>query len=217
MVSNPDKKSEVPVFKKVVRKFRHGLVLQSIRNQLARIGLEILPYYWVQEGMNITETPKIKGMVSDYTVAFLGPEDIKRIGVDPWGISVDIQLADLKAGKKCLGLKHNGEIAAFMWINLHECTFAPARKPLKNDEAFLNYMYTEELFRGKNLATYLRYKSYDILKEMGRNKIYSVTEYLNSSAVRYKEKLNADNLKLVLFIKLFNRLKWSITIRTYKI
>jgi hypothetical protein len=76
-------------------------------------------------------------------------------------------------------------------------------------------MYTMDDFRGKNLAPYLRYKSYEILKELGRDKIYSVSVLFNSSAIRYKEKLNAKNLKLILYIELFKKLKWSITLKNY--
>jgi hypothetical protein len=69
-------------------------------------------------------------------------------------------------------------------------------------------------FRGKNLAPYLRYKSYDILKKMGRSKIYSVSAFFNSSAVRYKEKLNAKNLKLALYIEIFKKIRWRFNLKT---
>jgi hypothetical protein len=103
-----------------------------------------------------------------------------------------------------------------MFINLAVCDFASLNLALKDDEAYLTYMFTMDSFRGKNLAPYLRYKSYEILKHMGRNKIYSVSVLFNSSAIRYKEKLNAKNLKLLLYIELFKRLKWSFTLKTYK-
>jgi hypothetical protein len=61
-------------------------------------------------------------------------------------------------------------------------------------------MYTMEPYRDKNLAPYLRYQSYGILNKTGRSKLYSVSEYFNSSSIKYKQKLNAKNLKLVLFI-----------------
>ncbi len=49
---------------------------------------------------------------------------------------------------------------------------------------------------------------------MGRNKIYSVSIYFNSSAIRYKEKLNAKNIKLVLYIEIFKIIKWRFTLKT---
>lgn len=215
MFNTPGKKTEVSLLSRISNKFKHGLVLQVMRNQLVRIGIEFTPYYWVQEGFNHTESPLVKGKNSDYTVEFLDAEDIKIIGDSVRGYTVEGLLADLEAGIKCLGLKHKGEIASFMWINLKECPFEPVNISLKNNEAYLSAMYTMESFRGANLAPYLRYKSYGILKNMGREKIFSATEFFNTSAFRYKAKLNAKNLKLVLYIKLFKRLKWNLTLKTY--
>lgn len=209
-------KTELTIPGRIRNKFRYGLVLQAIANQLNRIGIRFSPYYWVQEGLLETRIPEITGNVSEYSVGLLGADEIKTLGDNPWGESVDKQLEDLKAGKICMGLKHKDEIASFMWINLRECTFKPAWIPLNNSEAYLSYMYTMEAYRGKNLAPYLRYRSYELLKEMGRPKIYSTTDYFNPSAFRYKEKLNARNLKLVLYIDLFNKLKWSINLKRYK-
>lgn len=104
---------------------------------------------------------------------------------------------------------------AFFWINLTECDFEPIKFHLGKDEAYLKDMYTMESYTGKNLATYLRYKSYPILKEMGREKIYSVVEYFNTSATKYKQKLNPEKLKLILYIQICKKLRWSVTIKSY--
>lgn len=215
MIPSQSKKRKVTVVKKIMGKIKHGLVLQSIKNQLARIGIKIFPYYWVQEGINPTKIPEIKGIVSDYTVEFIEAEEIKKIEENLTTYSMDGLLAYLNAGKKCLALKHKDEIASFLFINLKEVDFSSLNISLKNDEAYLTYMYTMDSFRGKNLAPYLRYKSYEIINKMGRDKIYSISEFFNSSAVRYKQKLNAKNLKLVLYIEIFKRLKWRFTLKTY--
>jgi len=215
MIPVQNKKKEAKLLTKITDKFKHGLVMDSIRNQLARIGINIIPYYWVQEGMNPTEVPEIKGILSDYTVDFIEPEEIKKITEDMGTYSVEGLLTYYNAGKKCLGLKYKDELASFMFINLTECDFTPQIIPLKNEEAYLAYMYTMKAFRGKNLAPYLRYKSYDILKKMGRSKIYSVSAFFNSSAVRYKEKLNAKNLKLALYIEIFKKIKWRFNLKTW--
>lgn len=208
-------KTELTLLKKVRNKFRYGLVLQVVTNQLNRIGIRFSPYYWVQEGINSMDIPEIKGNSSDFTVGFIEVEEIINRGINPWGDSVDKQLADLNAGRKCLALKYKDEIASFMWISFNECSFKPALVLLKEDEAYLSHMYTMESFRGKNLAPYLRYKSYEFLKKMGRDKIYSTTEYFNPSASRYKEKLNAKKIKLVLYIEILRKLKWGIILKRY--
>ena len=45
---------------------RYGLILLAIRNRLARIGLDIKPYYWVQEEVEECKEPLIKGDSSEY-------------------------------------------------------------------------------------------------------------------------------------------------------
>lgn len=215
MIPAQDKKREATLTEKLVSKIKHGLVLDTIRNQIARIGIKIFPYYWVQEGINSTGVPEIRGIISDYTIEFIEAEEIKKIDENLGTYSLEGLLAYFDAGKKCLGLKYKDELASFMFINLTECDFTSSNISLKNDEAYLTYMYTMKAFRGKNLAPYLRYKSYEILKKMGRNRIYSVSIFFNSSAVRYKEKLNAKNLKLLLYIEIFKRLKWRFTLKTY--
>jgi len=203
------------LFKKIAAKFKHGLVLQTFRNQLTRIGIKITPYYWVQEGLTLTGAPGIKGDISEYTVEFIEAEEIKMIAHDVHAYSEQGMLKLLEKGNKCLALRHQQEIASLMYIDMDECDFASLNLKLKDDEAYLTYMYTMDAFRGKNLAPYLRYRSYEILKELGREKIYSVSVLFNSSAIRYKEKLNAKNLKLILYLELFKKIKWSITLKNY--
>jgi hypothetical protein len=216
MSDSANKVRNISLFKRISDKFRYGLVLQALRNKLAKAGLEFTPYYWVQEGLFNIENLLFKGDIADYSVEFLEKDDMKFIGQNARGYSEKEMLTCLENGKSCLGLKLLGEITAFMLINFKECTFEPRTFPLKNNEAYLTDMYTMEQHRGKNLAVLLRYKSYEILKNMGRDKIYSVSEFFNSSAIKYKQKLMAKNLKLILFIRLFHKKSWSFTIKSFK-
>jgi len=204
------------LLKKIRLKIRYGLTLQVIRNQLFKIGIEFSPYYLFQEGINVTEIPEIKGMDTDYSSELLKPEDMKTIGaINYAGFSEDKLLALLKTGELCLGIKHNNEIAAFMWVNFTELKYKSTTIHLKEDEAYLWFMYTRESYRGKNLAPFLRYKSYEMLKEMGRDKLYSISDYFNSPAVAFKKKLNAKKLKLILFVQFFNKLYRSFIIKSH--
>jgi hypothetical protein len=216
MKQNKVKMNEKSRLKRTVDKLKYGLVLQSIRNKLARIGLEFTPFYWVREGLNPLEAPDIKGSISDFKVEFLKEQDMKYIGENARGYSEEEFLSWIKAGKKCLALRNkDNDIAVFMWINLNRCSFKPIDIPLNENEAYLTDMYTMETYRGRNLAPYLRFKSYEVLNKIGRNKLYSVSEFFNSSAIKYKLKLNAQNIKLVLYIRLFNKFKWSHTLKHY--
>ena len=76
-------------------------------------------------------------------------------------------------------------------------------------------MYVLKAFRGNNLAPILRYKSYEILKRMGRDTFYSVTECFNAASFRFKAKLNARVIFLALYVEIFKRYRISWILRRY--
>jgi GNAT superfamily N-acetyltransferase len=192
------------------------MTFQSISYLLSRIKFEFTPYYLFQEGINVTKIPQIKGIDADYSCEMLKPEDMKIIGaINYAGFSEEKLLSMLKDGEKCIGIKHNGEIAVFMWINFKKLSYKSTVMHLESNEAYLWFMYTRESYRGQNLAPYLRYKSYEVLKEMGLDKLYSISDYFNSPAVKFKKKLNAKRLKLILFVQLFNKVSRTYTLKSH--
>jgi hypothetical protein len=207
-------KSEVPLFKKIMLRVRYGMTLQSLRSVLRKIGIEISPFYLFREGMYTEEIPQINGM-TEYSVEFLEPSEMKFIK-NIHGFSEERLLEFLKNDNKCIAIKHKGEIAAFMWINFKEIRYTTTVINLKSNEAYLWHMYTMESARGNNLAPYLRYRSYEILMDMNRDVLYSISDYFNSPAVRFKQKLDAKKLKVILFIQLFNKLRWTFTLKSYQ-
>jgi ribosomal protein S18 acetylase RimI-like enzyme len=115
----------------------------------------------------------------------------------------------------CFGLKQNQEIMAFMWCNLDRCHWYASPFALKEDEAYLFDAYTYKKYRGMNLAPYLMYQVYKSLNKIGRTKLFSITEYLNTPAMKFKKKLGCRHLKLALFIKPFRLFKWNITLKDF--
>ncbi len=87
--------------------------------------------------------------------------------------------------------------------------------PLKNDEAYLFRARTMNAYRGKNLAPFLRYELYKKFAEMGYNQFYSITEYFNAPAAKFKKKLNAQNIKLCFYLGLFHKRLFNVTIKEY--
>ena len=190
--------------------------MQGIRYLLRRIGIDLSPFYLFQEGINFTDMPEIKGINQEYSCELMGPRDMKAIGaINDYGYSEEKLLKLLESGEQCLGIKHNDEIAAFMWVKFDELNFKLTHIKLKSNEAYLWFMYTRESYRGNNLAPYLRYKSYKMLKEMGRDKLYSISDVFNSPAVIFKKKLNAKKIKLILFVQLFKKIQRSYTLKSY--
>jgi hypothetical protein len=215
MIHSTVNRNEISQFKRIINKFRYGLVLQVIRNKLAQAGLVFTPYYLYQEVTGTCKVPEIKGNISEYSIEFLNEEDMISLGSNARGYSEQEFLSWLRMGKKCLGLKYGGDVTAFMWIHLDLFDFEPINIPLKEDEVYLTDMYTLEPYRGKNFAPYLRYRSYEILQKMGRTTIFSVVEFFNTPAKKYKQKLNGKKIRFVLYIRLFKKLKWSILLKEY--
>jgi GNAT superfamily N-acetyltransferase len=216
MNSASQKKNKVSLFKKILTKVRYGMTFQSISYLLSRIKIEFTPYYLFQEGINVTKIPQIKGINPDYSCEMLKPEDMKILGaINYAGFSEEKLLSMLEDGQKCIGIKHNGEIAAFMWINFKKLSYKSTDMHFESNEAYLWFMYTLESYRGQNLAPYLRYKSYEMLKEMGQDKLYSISDYFNSPAVKFKKKLNAKRLKLILFVQLFNKVSHTFILKSH--
>ncbi len=102
-----------------------------------------------------------------------------------------------------------------MFIELKDFVESHKLFPLKENEAYLYYMHTMEEYIGKNLAPYLRYKSYELLDKIGRSLKYSVTDYFNKSSLKFKKKLNSKHLKLYLHLKLFQKYNKHILLKRY--
>jgi len=194
---------------------KNGLFLFGVRNRLATLGFDFNPFYWVLEGVSDCVPPKIKGDLSDYEVVKLNLKEIETIKKKFVGPDPITGIMNFHDQLQHIGLKHKGEIVAFVFIELYDFDFKKKVFHLKENEAYLFNQYTFEAHRGKNLAPYLRYQSYLMLQDMGRNRIYSITQYFNRSSKRFKKKLNAKNLQLFMYIILFNKYHYHFLIKNY--
>jgi hypothetical protein len=178
-------------------KARYGLILQYVRDLLATIGIDIKLFYWVQEWVSDLSSPPLPDSLQGYSFEFFGPNEIKSIlaGEDQ-GISEETMLRWLKEGKKCFGMKNGEEIVAVTWFDFAQSNFKGYPVEMKQNEVYLFNLYTLKKFRGNNLAPFLRYQSYQVLRKMGKNTFYSVSEYCNAPSIKFKKKLNSRFLKL---------------------
>jgi len=205
------------LWKKIGRAIRHRLVLQKVTQRvLVKLGIRIDIHYWTQEGL-ADELPQGSDRgFEDYSFSAFGPEEMRIIAsLAPWRPAA-MTLARLDEGKRCFGIKHQGQIAGFVWCNLTECTYPWHKVPLRDNEVYLFDQFTLEAFRGMNIAPYLRYRTYGALREMGRDTFYSVTHRFNRSAVRFKRKLGARFVWLGLGINLFGKAQRHCIIRKYR-
>ncbi len=195
---------------------KHGLFLHGVRNNLAKIGLDFMPYYWVKEANSQITPPQIRGEDKDFEISTFGETELIHVKNTIIGIEQKDLLADLKNGEICIGLKNKDEIAAYMFIKCKPFTFRKRFFDLKPTESYLHSMYTFEAYRGKNIAPYLRYHSYKLLEEKGITTYLSVSEYFNKSTIKFKKKLNSEPVKLYLSLLLFKKWTMNFTLKTYK-
>lgn len=204
------------VMKKLRQTIQDGLTLNMTYNLITRKRLRIYLFYLVREGLVAGETFNPKPKLSPCETCYLRPADLKNIAAKAERDYSEEQMIDmLSAGNKCQGIKHNGEIVSYGWINLQNCNSQLISFPLKENEAYLYGMRTFTVYRGKNLAPYLRHQIYKNLADIGRTKLYSITQYGNIASIKFKRKLGARNLRLLMKIKLLNKYDWNFTLRNY--
>ena len=121
----------------------------------------------------------------------------------------------LANGCGCIGLRYKNEIVAYTWYDLIQCSIHYLIFKLKKDEAYLYGARTFRAYKGKALAPYLRQKAYEHLANIRRTRLYSITLFENTPSIRFKNKLNAKNLRLYLGIQIFGRYKRNFLLRRY--
>ena len=196
--------------RQLCRKVKDKPSLELLQILFSKMGMDFSPFYWVQEGIFKDSHVNFGSKFDDYSCDFLLPEEIPTLlELDAWQEYSPEKLASMfKAGKKCISTRYRGRIAAFMWIDLEESNCKWYRFPLKEDEAYLFDMFTLKEFRGRGIAPFLRYKSYEILEKIGRTKCYSYSDYYNNAAIKFKKKLNAKFLKVGLYFAISKSYRW---------
>jgi hypothetical protein len=180
--------------------------------------VQLYPLYLVIEGQadhyDIDINPKIDK--DRLKVSLLGPADMKQLAQLPGVRETEEELAlRLQSGFLCLALRYDSSIIAYMWCNLLVCDHKHLRFQLNKDQAYLTKAYTTQEYRGLNLAPYLRCQFYKYLYEMGRTRLYSITDYLNMPAQRFKAKLSAKPCGLYLGITFLKRYRALIKLKNY--
>lgn len=194
---------------------KNGLFWHGVRNNLARAGLDFMPYYWVREATKTVKPPEIRGSNKDFKIKRFDEAEINYIKNTIIGIEEKDLIEDLRSGQICLGLKNKEEIAAYMFIKHKPFIFRKRYFELKPNERYLHSMYTFEDYRGKNLAPYLRYHSYKYLEKEGVDTFYSVSEYFNRSTIRFKKKLNSNPIALFLSVIFLKRWVFNFKLKQF--
>jgi hypothetical protein len=193
-------------------------ILRSLYG-LSKNFIMIVPFYLVQEKLvnSNTQISKPKFDETCISVNLLKLEDMALLAENPEVVETERALINrLKNGWICIGLRYGGKLAAYNWANLLMCDSRYIRFNLNESEAYLTYARTFKKYRGKNLAPYLRIRMYEQLNSMGRKRFYSITEYFNISAIRFKKKLNVSPVKFGIWLRFFNKHEATLIFKRYK-
>jgi GNAT superfamily N-acetyltransferase len=165
---------------------------------LKKIKINVYPYLiFVEEFYEDITSPQIDSELNKYKIVFLGPEDMKTIEALPDRNPTEAELLNrLNEQKVCMALKLGRELAAFTWYDLKECNIHGIKCPINDNEAYLFDAYTLPSYRGKGIAPFVRYRSYQELKNIGKHRLLSFSDYYNAPAIRFKQKLKAKRLEL---------------------
>jgi GNAT superfamily N-acetyltransferase len=194
--------------------FRYGLVAQRLLERLKAVGLEIVVYYLVAEG-DFQPPPGWGAGFARFRALELGVQDMPElVPTRPW-ISLPELLQRLQAGHICIGLREEGRLAAYAWADPHQCSHRPNQFTLAPGAAYLYEAYTMPAYRGRDLAPYMRERCYALLRSRGFDTFYSITDYFNTAASRFKQKLGARPLQLHLYVSLARRWQHNWTLKSW--
>ena len=196
----------------------YGLVCRVLLDTLAKVGVLISPYYLVLEGLQNGRLPHLEKGFEEYDFGFLGPQDMNALAAIPGRISSEADLLQrLAKGDKCFGVRYRADIVAFSWCNFSSYAFEKQKAlPLQENEVYLFDAHTIEQFRGVGIAPAMRYRCYQELAKLGKERCYSITIAFNTPAMHFKQKLNAQVLELAVYVELWGRWWWRTQWRDYR-
>jgi len=187
-------------------------IVRILLHRLKWIGIRIEPFLTVREGEGYTATADIP---DQFRLEFLNADDIDDLLCLEKGISREKMINWFRNGVLCFGVWDQARLVANMWCDPHEFRYPPSHRKLEKDEVYLFAAYSDPEYRGLGLAPLMRRAGYAALRDKGKSRFYSYTEFFNTPARRFKEKLGARNEMLRLHIGLFGKWSKTMTLRQY--
>lgn len=196
--------------------FRHGQVRQRIMERVNRLGVNLQLSYLFIEGDRDVGPAAESARFAAYEVAELRPQHIpEMVEAMPWTNAAQFERS-FADGQVCIGVREHDRLVAYAWANLRECNYEGMPFRLNANEAYLYGAYTCEDYRGRGLAPFIRAQTYALLRRQGRQVFYSVSDYFNAPAIRFKEKLDARRARLGLSVRFGARPWHHFTLRNYE-
>ena len=210
-----NKKGIINRIKWIYKLSKHGLFMQGVRNNLAKIGVDIMPYYYFVSTKDTAIPQKIRGDELNLKLSIFDESDMKLIKSSINGLDQKDFLADLENGDICMGLKHNNEIVAYSLIRRKSFYFRKRHFELSEKDIYIHSLYVFDKYRGRNISPYMKYERYGLFAKEGVVYHRAITEYFNKSALKIQYKLKAKTVALYLNIVLFKKWNFNFTLKKY--
>jgi len=178
--------------------------------------VQVIPYYIMEEVFIDHDELNIIPRIEDVEITLLTRDDMAYLGNHKEGSATTEQYNRMiDNGCMCLAAKHKGEIASYSWANQHYLIYKGKTIVLKQNEAYLFDARTYKAFRGKNLAPYVRYELYKLLRQRGVDRFLSITLVSNTASMRFKQKVGAKPIKLFLYVGFLRRFHMHFHLKNY--
>lgn len=205
------------ICKKIYYRIKYRFVLLYIFEKLAKIGIDIqLFYIHIVDDIHTFKNLAPKVNLGNIEAGYLSHPEIENIYAHPESKGLKAEKTrNLKGKCQCYGLKLNGEIVCYSWLNYTRC-HEVYPFPIKEDEVYDTGLFTFKAYRGRNLPLYLKAAQYNEFIKMGRTKLIGIKNALNTPSIRYERKIGGRPINMILYIKLFKRYEWVRKIKSPK-
>ncbi|MBT8097145.1 MAG: GNAT family N-acetyltransferase [Woeseia sp.] len=163
--------------------------------------MHIQPYYLIREG-TAAVTLKQNEHFDELAIVVATPEDIPRIAACQDWVTEELLQGRFEKGHLCMMVVRGEELVGHTWVDFEEVHEAYCDYELQSDEAYLFDAFIKREYRGFGLAPYVRKECYEYLARIGRRQYYSISDYFNTPAIRFKKKLHAEIFRLYLYVKI---------------
>jgi GNAT superfamily N-acetyltransferase len=192
-------------------KIRYNPLPRLLLNGLKRLGITLTPYYLLRRSLVATRKPAAPPGAA---LVELGQADMAGLA----GMAMANSTADeferrLGEGHRCFGLRLEGELVGYCWMDPQRCSYPGEGFTLADDAAYAYDIYTAPAQRGRNCAPLLNGLFSERLAAEGIRTIYSTIDYYNRPSLRFAAKIGAQRLRLNVYVSLFGLLRRSFCLR----
>lgn len=190
--------------------FKHALL-----RRLEGVGIQLYPYYLIKEEINEHTPTDWAAQDAIYETGFATEADVDQLCALEQRRSGEKLQRLLRENKLCFVARKDQHIVGMTWCDLEEFNNDLIKFPLSAKQSYLFRAFVAHSERGAGLAPFLRYRCYQALNTLGRDEFFSYSDYYNTPAIRFKEKLGGRAVLTGLRLKLFDRYDWNWVLKHY--